>query len=165
MYARRTFYIDEDSWQVLAVDCYDGRGSLWRFQEGFAINYYDQPNLWTTAETIYDLQSGRYLAIGVDSEETIVFGFNDPMALTQFSLTSLRKLGRDGTNKSDPPPPPPPPPPPWTKPRPHDWGHEGGGMTNVHINGLVAAEHLGGWLQLGAELGWDNKLQGKGKNG
>lgn len=33
LYKRRTFYVDEDSWQILAVDCYDGRDQLWRVQE------------------------------------------------------------------------------------------------------------------------------------
>ena len=34
IYKRRTFYIDEDSWQIIAVDCYDNRDQLWRVQEG-----------------------------------------------------------------------------------------------------------------------------------
>lgn len=36
VYAQRTFYIDEDSWQVLAVDQYDGRGQLWRVSRPIA---------------------------------------------------------------------------------------------------------------------------------
>ncbi|HEX6260661.1 MAG TPA: DUF1329 domain-containing protein, partial [Woeseiaceae bacterium] len=32
IYKRRTFYVDEDSWQILAVDCYDNRDQLWRVQ-------------------------------------------------------------------------------------------------------------------------------------
>ncbi len=35
--------MDEDSWQILAVDQYDNRDQLWRVSEGHVINYYDVP--------------------------------------------------------------------------------------------------------------------------
>src|SRR5690606_33371197 len=41
LYSRRTFYVDEDSWQILVADQYDGRGDLWRVSEAHCINYYD----------------------------------------------------------------------------------------------------------------------------
>jgi len=69
IYSRRTLYVDEDSWQILAVDCYDSRGQLYRVQEGHAMNYYEQPNLWTTLELVMDLSNGRYLAMGLQNEE------------------------------------------------------------------------------------------------
>src|SRR3546814_12121379 len=31
--ARRTFYVDEDSWSILIVDHYDGQGNIWRYAE------------------------------------------------------------------------------------------------------------------------------------
>ncbi len=68
IYKRRTLYFDEDSWQILLVDQYDNRDQLWRVSEGFVINYYDVPMLWTTLEVHTDLQAGRYLAIGLDNE-------------------------------------------------------------------------------------------------
>ncbi len=93
VYKRRTFYMDEDSWQTLEVDCYDNRDQLWRVQEGYALNYYDQPNLWTTLETTIDLQSGRYLAIGLNNEEPITYDFNVKLSLDDFSPGSLRRAG------------------------------------------------------------------------
>jgi hypothetical protein len=69
LYSRRTLYVDEDSWQILAVDCYDRRGQLYRVQEGHVINYYDVPTIWTVLETVFDLSNGRYLALGLDNEE------------------------------------------------------------------------------------------------
>ena len=93
VYKRRTFYIDEDSWQTLAVDCYDNRDELWRVQEGYALNYYDQPNLWTTLETTMDLQSGRYLAISLNNEEPITYDFSVEVTLNDFSPGSLRRAG------------------------------------------------------------------------
>ena len=68
MYSRRTFYVDEDSWQVLAVDQYDKRGQLWRVSEAHCINYYEVPLFWSTLEVHTDLQAGRYLAVGLDNE-------------------------------------------------------------------------------------------------
>jgi hypothetical protein len=93
IYKRRTFYIDEDSWQVLVVDCYDTRDQIWRVQEGLVINYYDAPNLWTTLELTYDLQSGRYLAIGLNNEEPITYDFTKTYTLDDFSPGSLRRSG------------------------------------------------------------------------
>ncbi|MDQ5980665.1 MAG: hypothetical protein QG602_3642 [Verrucomicrobiota bacterium] len=68
VYSRRTFYVDEDSWQVLAVDQYDGRGQLWRVSEAHCINYYDAQIFWSTLEVHTDLLAGRYLAIVLDNE-------------------------------------------------------------------------------------------------
>jgi len=59
---RRTFYVDEDSWQVLAVDQYDSHGQLWRVSEAHCINYYEVPTFWSTLEVHTDLMAGRYLA-------------------------------------------------------------------------------------------------------
>jgi len=75
LYSRRTLYVDEDSWQILAVDCYDSRGKLYRVQEGHVINYYDVPTLWTTLELVMDLSNGRYLALGLQNEEPRSYDF------------------------------------------------------------------------------------------
>ena len=62
LYKRRTFYIDEDSWQILLADIYDNRDQLWRVSEGHVINFYEKPLIWPTLEVHHDLQAGRYLA-------------------------------------------------------------------------------------------------------
>ena len=67
--SRRTFYLDEDSWQIVMVDHYDGQGSLWRYSEAAPINYYEVPTLWTTLETHYDLKSGRYISGLLDNQD------------------------------------------------------------------------------------------------
>ncbi len=93
IYKRRTFYLDEDSWQIVAVDCYDGRDQLWRIQEGHVINYYDQPTLWTTLELTYDLQAGRYLALGLDNEEQNTVLFNAKRTLADFTPAAIARRG------------------------------------------------------------------------
>lgn len=92
LYSRRTFYVDEDSWQVLAVDQYDGRGELWRISEGHCINYYDEPTFWTTLEVHTDLFAGRYLAIGLDNEREM-YEFNIERDASDYTPSSLRRAG------------------------------------------------------------------------
>ncbi|MDH3714353.1 MAG: DUF1329 domain-containing protein [Gammaproteobacteria bacterium] len=94
IYKRRTFYIDEDSWQVLVVDQYDNRDQLWRVSEGHVINYYDLPALWTTLEVHTDLQAGRYLAIGLDNEEASSYDFSIERSPKNYTTRALRKLGK-----------------------------------------------------------------------
>ncbi len=90
---RRTFYLDEDSWQIVLIDHYDKRGELWRYSEGHSINYYEVPLLWTTIETHNDLQNGRYLAVGLDNHDP-VNTFNQDLNETDFTPQALRKRGR-----------------------------------------------------------------------
>jgi hypothetical protein len=69
IYAKRRFYIDEDTWQIVLVDIYDRRGSLWRWQESHPFQAYDQPFPGVAVETIYDLQNNRYLAQALNNED------------------------------------------------------------------------------------------------
>jgi hypothetical protein len=93
IYARRTFYLDEDSWSVLLVDQYDARGQIWRVSESHPINYYEHPLLWTTMETTYDLQNGRYLARGLYSVGSVP-RFDLTYEPAEFSPDVLRRMGR-----------------------------------------------------------------------
>jgi hypothetical protein len=93
IYKRRIFYIDEDSWQILAVDIYDNRNQLWRVSQGHVINYYDVPTIWTTLEVTTDLQAGRYIALGLDNESRI-YDFSISRSFEDFTPAALRREGR-----------------------------------------------------------------------
>ena len=93
IYAKRTFYIDEDSWQIAIADHYDARGQLWRVAEAHSINYYDVPMFWTTLEVLYDLQAGRYIALGLDNEEDM-YDFKAKLDQRDFTPAALRREGR-----------------------------------------------------------------------
>jgi hypothetical protein len=93
IYKRRTLYVDEDSWQILAVDCYDNRDQLWRVQEGHVINYFNVPTLWTTMETTYDLQSRRYLALGFEDDPNRSYDFGIKRTLQDYTAAALRARG------------------------------------------------------------------------
>jgi hypothetical protein len=92
VYSRRTFYIDEDSWQILAVDQYDGRGQLWRVSEAHCINYYDAQVFWSTLEVHTDLIAGRYLAIGLDNEGKM-YDFTLVRSPQDYTPATLRQEG------------------------------------------------------------------------
>ncbi|HEY5674841.1 MAG TPA: DUF1329 domain-containing protein [Malonomonas sp.] len=93
LYKKRTFYIDEDSWQIMAADIYDNRDQLWRVSEAHSINYYEVPTFWTTLEAHYDLQSGRYLALGLDNESTM-YDFSAVRTDQDYSPGALRRAGQ-----------------------------------------------------------------------
>ncbi len=93
LYKRRTFYIDEDSWQILAVDIYDNRDQLWRIAEGFAINYYDILSTWYTLEVSTDIQEGRYAAFGLYNEFE-PYRFGEDFNSAEFTPSALRREGK-----------------------------------------------------------------------
>ncbi len=93
LYSRRTLYVDEDSWQIVAVDCYDSRGQLYRVQEGHVINFYEVPALWTALETVYDLSNGRYLALGLDNEEPRSRDFSQKRTVADDQPAALQRRG------------------------------------------------------------------------
>ncbi len=73
IYKKRVFYIDEDSWSIAVTDKYDTRDELWRVSEQHSINFYDVPMYYGTVEVHHDLQSARYLAMGIRNEEPNVY--------------------------------------------------------------------------------------------
>ena len=93
LYPRRTFYLDEDSWQILIIDIYDTKGDLWRVSEGHVINYYEVPTIWTTLQVHYDLKSGRYYVSDMDNEER-TYDFSIRRSPKDYNPAVLRKLGK-----------------------------------------------------------------------
>jgi hypothetical protein len=58
---RRTFYIDEDSWSLVAADDYDAQGKLWKLREAFVIPVYETGACDNPAFVQHNLAEGRYL--------------------------------------------------------------------------------------------------------
>jgi uncharacterized protein DUF1329 len=92
LYKRRTFYIDEDTWMVVVVDKYDARDELWRVSELHSNNFYNVPMTYPTLEVHHDLQSGRYIAMGLRNEEPKVIERISRSA-ADFTPAGLRALG------------------------------------------------------------------------
>lgn len=93
IHPRRTFYLDEDSYQIALTDHYDQRGDLWRASEAHTINYYELPTYWSTIETHMDLQSGRYAATGLDNQDPPP-SFNVRLSPSNYTPQALRTRGR-----------------------------------------------------------------------
>ncbi|VXC97114.1 conserved exported hypothetical protein [Pseudomonas sp. 8Z] len=91
-YGKRRFYLDEDSWQILAVDLYDQDGELSGLQEAHPISYYDVPMFGSTLETIYDFKGGRYFVDGLDNNEPM-YNFRAKLTPRDFTPQALRREG------------------------------------------------------------------------
>ncbi len=90
LYDKRRFYIDEDSWAILAVDLYDENGQLIGLQESHPISYYDVPMFNSTLETLYHLKDGNYFVDGLDNNEPM-YDFNVKLGPRDFSPQALRR--------------------------------------------------------------------------
>ncbi|WP_394562090.1 DUF1329 domain-containing protein [Aquipseudomonas alcaligenes] len=93
IYAKRHFFIDEDTWQAAEIDHYDGRGMLWRVAEAHAMQMYDHQVPFYALETLYDLQSGRYLALGMNNQEKKAYDFNFQASAADYTPAALRNMG------------------------------------------------------------------------
>jgi hypothetical protein len=93
VFARRTMYFDEDSYQLAAADLYDSRGQLWRFQETYAMQYYDVNVPWYSGMSFYDLNSGAYTLAFASFEDKAAPVFGVRGKLADFQPDALRRLG------------------------------------------------------------------------
>ena len=75
------------------MDVYDKSDQLWRVSEGHAMTYYNVPSVWTSLAVHTDLQAGRYLAIGLNSELP-AYNFDIELTLQRFTPAALRRAGR-----------------------------------------------------------------------
>ena len=92
-FGKRRFYIDEDSWSIAVVDCYDNRGELWKVQEAHLLTAPFIPTVSGVPELIYDLQSKRYFVTALTNEDEILdfeIEYNDK----EFMPSSLKRKAR-----------------------------------------------------------------------
>ncbi|MGE8066001.1 DUF1329 domain-containing protein [Pseudomonas sp. NPDC089569] len=94
VYAKRRFYIDEDTWQIMASDIYDSRGELWRNYESYMTQQHDLELPFTAMEATYDLISGGYATNYMTNEvqKKMDIGFSTPKA--EFTPAQLKRLGK-----------------------------------------------------------------------
>ncbi|MFC4654531.1 MULTISPECIES: DUF1329 domain-containing protein [Rheinheimera] len=92
VYGKRVFFIDEDSWQIHVADLYDNRGELYRVAVAHGLNYYEVPTHWSTLEVYHDLNTRRYLAIGLDNEDKM-YDFGVKLTDNDFTPAALRREG------------------------------------------------------------------------
>ena len=93
IYSKRTYYIDEDSWQIAIAEHYDNHDLLWRVSEGHAMQFVNANTLWYASSTNYDLLSGRYL-VELNNEESKPFNFGKKAKRKEFTAAAIRRSGR-----------------------------------------------------------------------
>jgi len=92
IYAKRRFFVDEDSWTIVQSELYDGRGQLWRVGEAHSLQYYQHKVPAYAFEALYDIISGRYIAIGMSNEEKPhEYGYR--ASARDFTPAALRNAG------------------------------------------------------------------------
>ncbi len=83
VYKKQTFYIDEDSWNIVAAEHYDKNNNLRYVSEAHGINYYEVPLYWTTLQVHMDLKNKIYHAEGLDNKEKM-YCFNQNIDFSVF---------------------------------------------------------------------------------
>jgi hypothetical protein len=81
-FTKRVMYLDEDTWNIVAVEDYDSRGTLYQYQEGHLVFAYNILASSTVPEVIYHFSSGRYFVTAMANEDkgvdsTVVFQDKD----------------------------------------------------------------------------------------
>lgn len=92
-FGSRRFYVDEDSWGIVAAENYDTRGELWKFQEGHTINFYTFGVNSTTPEISYDLINNSYFVSALTNEGKPNQA-NQELDPQDFTPSSLKRLLR-----------------------------------------------------------------------
>ncbi|MCY1439020.1 hypothetical protein D9M71_552380 [compost metagenome] len=92
IYAKRRFYLDEDSWVALASDQYDSRGQLYRGSFAFLTQSYDKQTPDATPFMIYDLVGGSYNINGVVGPHGGI-KYVEPLSKAQWSPEALAGAG------------------------------------------------------------------------
>ncbi len=68
-FKKRRIYLDEDSWNIVAIDNYDQEDKLTQFQEGHLVAYSNILAASTLPEVIYHFNSGRYFVTAMINED------------------------------------------------------------------------------------------------
>ncbi len=92
-YARRVFYIDEDTGGIIQAQIYDARGELWRLQEAYPTVAYEVPTCVGVGGISYDLNNGRYVIGGLLNEEGPINFFADELEQDRYTPAQIRRLG------------------------------------------------------------------------
>jgi len=58
---KRTFYVDEDSWNLVLADDYDAQNKLWKHRESYVIPVYETGSCDMAGFAQYNLAEGRYV--------------------------------------------------------------------------------------------------------
>jgi Protein of unknown function (DUF1329) len=96
-FSRWTFYMDEDTWSIVAMESYDHANALYRVTVGYPYILYPNPETASisTTNTIYDLSKGSYCAIWLHtSDRGGLRGLTAAPDSSRFTAESITGRGR-----------------------------------------------------------------------
>ena len=94
VYAKRLFYIDEDSWVATMSDSYDGRGNLWRTNLAQMKNMTELPGIVQRVQVHFDLNKGQYAVNNCQTEEKKITKYGAPEKASFYTPAQVRRMGR-----------------------------------------------------------------------
>lgn len=94
IYGKRRFYIDEDSWNIVLTENYDGRGELWKVVMINSIYEFNVKGYVTRTEIFQDLRAGAYIVIRLVNDSAPLDFTAPAKGAAYYSPTNIRKLGR-----------------------------------------------------------------------
>lgn len=89
----RTYYLDEDSWQIVMAEHYNGKGDLLRYAEAHNVAHWQVPAFLPAIEFTFDLTADRYVARGIDNLQRPPV-FDKPLKPVEFTPESLVRRSR-----------------------------------------------------------------------
>ena len=93
IYAKRRFYVDEDSWVAVASDQYDARGQLYRAGFVYTNPAYDVPAPSAVGQSFHDFTTGSYNMTGLLGAYGVGVKFIEPLSANAWSAEALAGAG------------------------------------------------------------------------
>ncbi|GAB5451670.1 MAG: DUF1329 domain-containing protein [Halioglobus sp.] len=94
IYGKRRFYVDEDSWNIVMTENYDGRGELWKVVLINSIYEYNVQGYTNRSMMFHELRAGGYIVIRLVNDSDPLDLTAEPKGEAYYSPTNVRKLGR-----------------------------------------------------------------------
>jgi len=94
IYGKRRFYVEEDSWNIVATENYDGRGELWKTVLINTLYAYDVENYEKRSQMFHDLRAGIYIVTRMTNEQQAWNFSSKPRGADFFTTANLQKAGK-----------------------------------------------------------------------
>jgi hypothetical protein len=91
--SRRTYYVDEDSWQIVLGEGYDGKGELWKLYQGLPLLLFDLPAVAVLPYAVHNLQTGAWMLDSAFNEQRMQWKPVPRKAASYFTPENLSSLG------------------------------------------------------------------------
>lgn len=93
-YSKRTFYIDEDAWNIVQSESYDQAGKMYRVLNAMSFVAYDKPRIVPTSGLYYDLDKGSYTNMATYGKDGMtVKVFDDVPAQSRYTAETMSAQG------------------------------------------------------------------------